>query len=208
MRAATVALNEGRLQPTHPSFRTARRAAREARDNQLLARLLEVEGSWTGAARAWRAAGDHHRAADNFRRAGEFDEAARAEEAAGRPREALLLRVRQLHKLQDRLEELRTQLGAHAPDVGVLERQIERETEALMPPLRNIESTVGSLHEHTGEPQFLLRVNDNTFFMNETLVKLDQGSFQNAEFLQIICDDLDIGEFEFNEVCTEKTSGR
>ena len=76
VKAARIVLDGGRLQPTHPAFRAARRAAREARDHEFLARLQEAEGSWTGAARAWQAAGRHDRAAENYRRSGQLEEAA------------------------------------------------------------------------------------------------------------------------------------
>lgn len=74
---------------------------------------------------------------------------------------------------------------------------------SLLPPLRNIENNVQALHAQLAETRFVLRVVGQTFFVNAMLVKLDQGSFQNAEFLQVICEELAIGEFEFHAGCAE-----
>jgi len=135
VKAARIALDEGRLQPTHPAFRAARRAAREGRDHELLARLQESEGSWTGAARAWQAAGRHDRAAENFRRGGQLEEAAEAEAAAGRPREAIQLRLVRLIGLQERLRLLQVQGTNGSTEAAELRVQIKHETQSLVPRL-------------------------------------------------------------------------
>ncbi len=131
-RAARVAVNEGRLLPTHPGFRAAVRAAEEARDFQLVARLREAEGSWAQAGEAWRAAGDHQRAAGSFTRAGHLDQAAREETASGRHREAVLLKVRHLQGEMERLQ----RLGASGQGGGVeavrLRAQLAHDTGVLV----------------------------------------------------------------------------
>jgi len=131
-RAARVSLNEGRLQPSHPSFRVAVRAAEEVRDHQLLARLHEAEGAWTAAARAWRIAGDHDRAAEYFRRAGQLDEAAREEAASGRHREAVLLKVRHLGQTVERLQRLAASGRGTTSEAVQLKVQLARETDPLL----------------------------------------------------------------------------
>lgn len=131
-RAARVSLNEGRLQPSHPSFRVAVRAAEEGKDHQLLARLHEAEGAWTAAARAWRTAGDHARAAEYFRRAGQLDQAAQEETASGRHREAVLLRVRHLAQTVDRLQRLVASGRGESTEAAQLKVQLRHETDPLL----------------------------------------------------------------------------
>ena len=70
--------------------------------------------------------------------------------------------------------------------------------DALVPPLQKIQVTTGELFELTSNDVLSLRLVSGTFFVNNSLVRLDQGSFANAEFLRIICADLDIGEYEFH----------
>jgi len=131
-RAASIALNEGRLQPSHPAFHSARRAAQDARDHQLLARIHEAEDAWLDAARAWRAAGQHRRAAQNFMRASHLDEAAREEAAAGRPKESARLRIRYLDRLQERLAITNAQGAAGASEAQRLQQRIGQVTESLV----------------------------------------------------------------------------
>jgi predicted Ser/Thr protein kinase len=132
LRAARLALDEGRLRPSDSAFTAARRAAQDTHDHQTLARLFEAEGAWRRAALAWREAGDNARAASNFRRAGRLDEAADAEGAAGRPREAAQLRMRQLRELQDRLRLTGARDDVLTPENERLKRQIRQETESLI----------------------------------------------------------------------------
>jgi len=137
-RAASVALNEGRLQASNPAIRSARRAAQDARDHQLLARIHEAEGAWLDSARAWRAAGQHTRASQSFIRAGHLEEAAREEAAAGRPEESVRLRIRHLVRLQERLTITQAQGEPGASEAQRLERMIGQVTEGLVQELSRL----------------------------------------------------------------------
>ncbi len=75
---------------------------------------------------------------------------------------------------------------------------------ALIRPLQTIHKISSIIFEHAGSNMFYLRLVSNTFFLNDTLVKLDQGSYQNASFLHVICEDLGVGEIEFHDGCAEK----
>jgi len=138
LRATSVALSEHRLQPSHPAFPAARRAAEETHDHRTLARLCEIEGSWLPAAYAWRDAGEHGLAAASFRKAGRLDEAAVSEESAGRHRESAQLRLRQLRHLQDKLRT--TDIGGtpRTPETDRIRVQVNRETESLIPQLSEL----------------------------------------------------------------------
>ncbi len=132
LRTARLALDEGRLRPSDPTYAAARRAAQETGDHNTLARLFEAEGAWHRAAFAWREAGDHERAAANFRRSGRLEEAAEEEGAAGRPKQAAQLRIRQLRELQERLR-LNTARGdLGSSETRQLKAQINLETESLI----------------------------------------------------------------------------
>jgi HD-GYP domain-containing protein (c-di-GMP phosphodiesterase class II) len=74
---------------------------------------------------------------------------------------------------------------------------------ALHRPLESIQQTTSALFEHTKSDTITLRPLSNTFFMNDTLIRLDRFSFQNAEFLRIICGEVRIGSFEFYRGCDE-----
>ena len=116
LRAARLALDEGRLADTDSAFAAARRAAQDTRDHETLARLFEARGRVAPAAVAWREAGNNERAAINFRRAGRLDEAADAEGAAGRPKEAAQLRMRQLKEMREQLRLIRARGMADTPE--------------------------------------------------------------------------------------------
>ncbi len=75
---------------------------------------------------------------------------------------------------------------------------------ALIPPLETIQKISNIIFEHTGSNMFYLRLVSNTFFLNDTLVKLDQSSYQNANFLHVICEELGVGEIEFHDGCAEQ----
>jgi HD-GYP domain-containing protein (c-di-GMP phosphodiesterase class II) len=77
------------------------------------------------------------------------------------------------------------------------------DNEALIPPLQNIDRTTNEIFRMSGDNVIGLRVVSSTFFLNDTLVKLDQSSFENAEFLHIVSEELDVGEFEFHQGCNE-----
>lgn len=75
---------------------------------------------------------------------------------------------------------------------------------ALIRPLEHAQETVEALFLQTREDVFRLRLISNTFFLNDTMIRMDQGTFQNAEFLHVICEELDVGEWEFHKGCGEK----
>jgi HD-GYP domain-containing protein (c-di-GMP phosphodiesterase class II) len=75
---------------------------------------------------------------------------------------------------------------------------------ALHRPLANIQETVNALFRLTRNSVITLRLAANAFFLNDTLVRLDRASYQNAEFLRIICGELRIETFEFYEGCQEQ----
>ncbi len=140
-RAAHTArrsLDKGRLRSGHGAFQSALRAARQAGDHTLLARLYELEDAWAPAAREWQASGDSARAAAAFSRAGMLTEAAAAELAAGNTETSARLRLNHLRDLYARLEsqgsftaidsKTRTQLGDDAA----------AETQTLLPLLESL----------------------------------------------------------------------
>lgn len=75
---------------------------------------------------------------------------------------------------------------------------------ALIRPLQNTQETVDALFRHASEDLFRLKLVSDTFFLNATMIRMDQGTFQNAEFLRVICAELDVGEWEFRKGCGEK----
>ncbi len=79
----------------------------------------------------------------------------------------------------------------------------KQNNDALLRPLEQIESKVNDILDFLQDNQFALRMASNTFFLNETLIKLDQSSYQNAEFLQVICEEMEIGAFELHDGCAE-----
>ena len=79
----------------------------------------------------------------------------------------------------------------------------QQNNSALHRPLEGIQQTTNALFEHTKNDTIALRPLANTFFMNETLIRLDRFSFQNAEFLRIICGEVRISSFEFYRGCDE-----
>lgn len=137
-KAATVALEEGRLGSSHQALRAARRAAEHTGDHLTLARLYEVEGNWQAAAQAWQMAGRHSAAAENFRKAGMLKEAAAAEANAGHPQEAAQLRIRQLDRLHDRLHLCEARGRSGHDEAEALRLQIDREAESLVPLLAEL----------------------------------------------------------------------
>ncbi len=150
VRAAQVALSERRLAPSQSSFLAARRAAASLRAHDVLALLHEVESDWGSAARAWQRAGDHRRAAACFRRAGRLAEAAEEEAVAGRPAEAAQLRLRRLRSLLDRLRSAETGGMEAVADLAALRRQVEHETEALLPRLIELGMTDAAVEVLSG----------------------------------------------------------
>lgn len=150
VRTAQIALRERRLQPSQSGFAAARRAAEQLRDYRTLALLAETESDWMAAARAWQRDGEHPRAAACFRRAGRLADAAAEEAVAGRPREAAQLRLRRLRGM---LEHLRSvEAGTAEPQVNPseLRQQIQRETEALMPRLIELDMTDAAVEVLSG----------------------------------------------------------
>jgi HD-GYP domain-containing protein (c-di-GMP phosphodiesterase class II) len=75
---------------------------------------------------------------------------------------------------------------------------------ALHRPLANIQETIYALFAATQDDTVTLSLASNAFFLNQMLVRLDSTSFQNAEFLRIICGELRIGAFEFYDGCDEQ----
>ena len=137
-KAATVALEGGRLGSSHQALRAARRAVEQTGDHLTLARLHEVEGNWQAAAHAFRAADRHGPAAENFRKAGMLHEAAEAEAAAGRPQEAAQLRIRQLERLRDRLHICQARGEPGREEAERLGLEIDKEAESLVPRLAEL----------------------------------------------------------------------
>lgn len=76
---------------------------------------------------------------------------------------------------------------------------------ALHRPLASIQETTTALFQHTEDDIVTLRPAANAFFLNQTLIRLDRSSFQNAEFLRVVCGEVRIGEFEFYNGCDEET---
>ncbi len=141
LRAAKVAhaaLRDRRLQPAHPAFTAAVKAAEATRDYVLLASLAELSGRWLQAAQAWRAAGDNARAAESFRRAGRLEDAAREETAAGRPRESVQLRLQHLGRLREQLDALPSAAIGKRADAVRLQDQIAQEATSLVPVLTEL----------------------------------------------------------------------
>ena len=140
-RAAHVArhaLDRKRLSTSNSAFRSAVRAASQAGDHALLARLHELEGSWERAAREWQIEGDARRAAGAYSRAGLLAEAAAAEFSAGNTERSVQLRLAHIRKLYSRL--------ASTPDPETIDpatgsslREIaESETRRLLPQLESM----------------------------------------------------------------------
>lgn len=75
---------------------------------------------------------------------------------------------------------------------------------ALIRPLENIQETVNAIFVQTREDILHLRLISNTFFLNDTMIRMDEGTFQNGEFLRVICEELDVGDWEFRNGCGEK----
>jgi hypothetical protein len=75
---------------------------------------------------------------------------------------------------------------------------------ALIRPLENIQETVNAIFQQTREDILHLRMVSNTFFLNDTMIRMDEGTFQNAEFLRVICEELNVGDWEFRNGCGEK----
>ena len=75
---------------------------------------------------------------------------------------------------------------------------------ALHRPLANIQETVNALFRLTHNSVVTLRLAANAFFLNDTLIRLDRATYQNAEFLRIICSELRIETFEFYGGCQER----
>ncbi len=140
-RAAHTArhsLDKGRLRSGHGAFRSALRAARQAGDHILLARLHELEDAWAPAAREWQAGGDSAKAAAAFSRAGMLIEAAAAEMAAGNTETSARLRL-------NHLRDLYAQLGSQGSLVAIdgekgtqLSDAAAAETQSLLPLLESL----------------------------------------------------------------------
>ncbi len=136
--SARHCLDKGSLRSGHAAFRSALRAARQAGDHKLLARLYELEDAWAPAAREWLAVGDSARAAAAFSRAGMLIEAASAEMAAGNTETSARLR---LNHLRDLYAQLGSQgsLTAIDGDIGSqLSNEAAAETQSLLPLLESL----------------------------------------------------------------------
>ncbi|RLE26206.1 MAG: hypothetical protein DRJ65_06020 [Acidobacteria bacterium] len=140
-RAAHTArhsLDKGRLRSGHGAFRSAVRAARQAGDHTLLARLYELENAWAPAAREWQAGGESAKAAAAFSRAGMLTEAAAAEMAAGNTETSARLRLNHLRDLyaqlgsQGSLTAIGTESGTRLSD------EAAAETQSLLPLLESL----------------------------------------------------------------------
>jgi HD-GYP domain-containing protein (c-di-GMP phosphodiesterase class II) len=79
----------------------------------------------------------------------------------------------------------------------------EQNNAGLIRPLESVRGTIEALFTQAEEDTLSLKLVEDAFFLNKTLIRMDQGTFQNAEFLKVICDELDIGEWEFRKGCGE-----
>lgn len=135
---ARHALEKGRLRAGQGAFRSAVRAAREAGDHTLLARLHEMENAWEPAAREWQVAGNSAKAASAFARAGLLSEAAAAELAAGNTESSVRLRLNHLRDLYARLERQGPANQPEGPSGASLREDAASETQSLLPMLESL----------------------------------------------------------------------
>lgn len=135
---ARHALDKGRVHAGHGAFRSAMRAAREAGDHTLAARLHELENAWEPAAREWQLIGDSTRAAAAFSRAGLLAEAATAEMAAGNTKSSVRLRLNHLRDLYSRLEKQGPANEMDSTSGTSLRDAAASETESLLPLLESL----------------------------------------------------------------------
>ncbi len=136
---ARHALDKGRLHAGHGAFRSAMRAAREAGDHTLAARLYELEDAWEPAAREWQLIGDSTRAAAAFSRAGLLAEAATAEMAAGNTKSSVRLRLNHLRDMYGRLEKQGLPGEMDSKSGATLRDDAASETESLLPLLESLD---------------------------------------------------------------------
>lgn len=135
---ARHALDKGRLRTGLVTFRSALRAAREAGDHTLLARLYELENAWERAAREWQIVGESAKAAAAFSRAGLLSEAAAAEMAAGNTENSVRLRLNHLRELYSRLERQSPSNTVAGESERGLRDLATSETQTLLPQLESL----------------------------------------------------------------------
>ncbi len=135
---ARHALDKGRLRSGHGAFHSALRAAREAGDHTLLARLYEMEDAWEPAAREWQVVGNSANAAAAFSRAGLLTEAAAAELAAGNTESSARLRLHHLRDLYTRLEKQGSSSFSDTASGTKLRDLTLSETRSLLPLLESL----------------------------------------------------------------------
>ena len=75
--------------------------------------------------------------------------------------------------------------------------------QALLQPLQRLGATVHALHGTLEADRFRLRVTTRTFFLDDTLIRIDRDTYQASEFLSILCGDLEFGGWEFRRDCGE-----
>ena len=138
VNTATIAIKQQRINPLQSAFKTAIRAAEETRNHSCVAQLRELESNWLDAAKAWRLAANHTRAAINFQKAGRLDEAAVEKAKAGDHRQALLLRIEHLTRLEDKLRLARAGGLTGAGEVRRITKIVDKEFEAILPRLEEL----------------------------------------------------------------------
>ena len=141
LRTANLALDEGLLQSTDPSFRAVLRVAKQLGDHATEARLNEARGEWRAVGYAWRDAGEHERAMDAFLKADNLVEAARSASDANLPHRSAKIRVRYLERLYDQLQNAGQPTSPSAvadTDIDRLTSLVQSETDELVPVLSDL----------------------------------------------------------------------
>jgi predicted Ser/Thr protein kinase len=138
-RLAVVTVRDGQLQPGHPAFGAARRAAVQSHDYSLQAQLFETEGNWASAGEAWMKAEQPKQAAAAFSRTGRLEDAARAELAAGRPRQAAMLRMKSIHQMADALHQAESRGAGDSERARTISRRLAEASEKLVPLLASLD---------------------------------------------------------------------
>lgn len=135
LRVASVALKQGRLQPSDAAFRPILRVAKQVGDHATEARLSEALGEWQAVGYAWRSAGEHEQAASAFLKADHLVEAARSASDAGHPHRSAKIRVRYLERLYDQLQQAGHSPSMSDPKIDHLSKLLQKETDDLVPVL-------------------------------------------------------------------------
>jgi predicted Ser/Thr protein kinase len=140
-RLATMAIRDAQLQPSHPAFGAARRAAQECQNHALQAQLFEAEGHWDAAGQAWMAAENPKRAAAAYSRSGRLEDAARAELAAGRPRQAAMLRMKAVRQMAESLRMMDRRGTGDNERAREISRRLDDASQKLIPLLASLNMT-------------------------------------------------------------------